>query len=318
MGAITQRLADLAEFRAERTAKEDFDDFWSRTLQQYKTKPLNGKRQRIETYMQGVSAHHITFEGFDDTPLHGWYLIPNDSGADRKHPCLVIYQGYRCQRGLPEYYATWLMMGYAVFIYDTRGQTGESGNRLVSGSGIMTGWMTQGIMEPDAFYGKALVIDAWKALEWVKEQPEIDPDRIAVYGTSQGGGMTLQMAALSDVPKAAVANVPNMCHLEFALMNSTGSVTEISEFLYRHPGSLDRILDTLSYFDNLNLAQKINIPVLYSAGLKDTICLPETIAAAYNGNPTASKRLCLYPFMGHDDGVDEHKALIYAFLREHL
>ncbi|WP_084770703.1 acetylxylan esterase [Paenibacillus barengoltzii] len=54
----------------------------------------------------------------------------------------------------------------------------------------------------------------------------------------------------------------------------------MAEFVARNPGSLEQVLTTLSYFDNLNLAEKINIPVLYSAGFKDLICWPETIAAA--------------------------------------
>ncbi|RRJ64749.1 acetylesterase [Paenibacillus oralis] len=318
MGAIQERIAEVERYRAERTARGDFDEFWSRTLDRLASKPLNGRRERAETMMQGITAEHVMFEGFDDTPLHGWFLVPDGGGGGKKHPCLVIYQGYQCHRGLPENYAAWLLMGYAVFAVDTRGQTGETGNRLTSGQGIVKGWMTQGILEPEQFYAKAMTIDAWKALEWVKEQPEIDPERIGVYGTSQGGGLALQMAALSDVPRVAVANVPNLCHLEFALMNSTGSVAEIAEFLARNPGELERVLATLSYFDNLNLAEKINIPVLYSAGFKDMICWPETIAAAYNRNPAPGKELLLYPFMGHEEGPDEHRLKAYAFLREQL
>ncbi|GJM78575.1 cephalosporin-C deacetylase [Paenibacillus sp. HMSSN-139] len=319
MGAIQERMADVARYRAERTAREDFNEFWSRTLEQFAAKPLHDRREPAATFMQGVGAERVQFEGYDDTPLHGWFLVPNGGeGRKRKLPCLVIYQGYQSHRGIPENYAAWLQMGYAVFAVDTRGQTGETGNRLASARGIVKGWMTQGLLEPEKFYGLAMAIDAWKALQWVSAQPEIDADRIGVYGTSQGGGLALHMAALSEVPCVAVANVPNLCHLEFALMNSTGSVSEIAEFVARNPGALEQVLATLSYFDNLNLAEKIKMPVLYSAGFKDLICWPETIAAAYNRNPAAGKELLLYPFMGHEEGPDEHRLKAYAFLREHL
>lgn len=319
MGAIQERMTDVANYRAERTAREDFNEFWSRTLERFAAKPLNGRRESVETLMKGILAERVQFEGYDDTPLYGWFLIPKGEGRqNRKYPCVVIYQGYQCHRGLPENYAVWLQMGYAVFAVDTRGQTGETGNRLASARGIFKGWMTQGVLEPERFYGLAMTIDAWKALQWVSAQPEIDAERIGVYGTSQGGGLALQMAALSEVPRAAVANVPNLCHLEFALMNSTGSVSEIAEFVSRTPGTLEQVLTTLSYFDNLNLAEKINIPVLYSAGFKDLICWPETIAAAYNRNPAQGKELLLYPFMGHEEGPDEHRLKAYGFLRDYL
>lgn len=319
MGAIQERMTDVANYRAERTAREDFNEFWSRTLERFAAKPLNGRREPVETLMKGILAERVQFEGYDDTPLYGWFLVPKGEGRqNRKYPCVVIYQGYQCHRGLPENYAVWLQMGYAVFAVDTRGQTGETGNRLASARGIFKGWMTQGVLEPERFYGLAMTIDAWKALQWVSAQPEIDAERIGVYGTSQGGGLALQMAALSEVPRAAVANVPNLCHLEFALMNSTGSVSEIAEFVSRTPGTLEQVLTTLSYFDNLNLAEKINIPVLYSAGFKDLICWPETIAAAYNRNPAQGKELLLYPFMGHEEGPDEHRLKAYGFLRDYL
>ncbi|MUG85240.1 prolyl oligopeptidase family serine peptidase [Paenibacillus timonensis] len=319
MGAIQERMADVARYRAEGTAREDFDEFWSRTLEQVVAKPLHDRRESVATFMQGVDAERVQFEGYDDTPLHGWYLVPKGTERQgRKHACLVIYQGYQCHRGNPENYAIWLQMGYAVFAVDTRGQSGETGNHLASARGTIKGWMTQGVLEPENFYGLAMTIDAWKALQWVSAQPEIDAERIGVYGTSQGGGLALQMAALSEVPRVAVANVPNLCHLEFALMNSTGSVSEIAEFVARTPGALEQVLTTLSYFDNLNLAEKIKVPVLYSAGFKDLICWPETIAAAYNRNPAAGKELLLYPFMGHEEGPDEHRLKAYAFLREHL
>ncbi|WP_068786460.1 acetylxylan esterase [Paenibacillus phocaensis] len=319
MGAIQERVAEVARYRAERTAREDFGEFWSRTLERFAAKPLHDRRESADTLMQGVAAHRVRFEGYDETPLYGWFLVPSGGeGRDRKLPCLVVYQGYQCHRGIPENYAVWLQMGYAVFAVDTRGQSGETGNRLASDRGIVKGWMTQGLLEPEKFYGLAMTIDAWKALQWVSAQPEIDAERIGVYGTSQGGGLALQMAALSEVPRAAVANVPNLCHLEFALMNSTGSVSEIAEFVNRNPGTLEQVLMTLSYFDNLNLAEKINIPVLYSAGFKDLICWPETIAAAYNRNPAGGKELLLYPFMGHEEGPDEHRLKAYAFLHEHL
>lgn len=319
MGAIRTRMADVAQYRAERTAREDFDAFWSRTRERFAAKPLHDRREPADTLMKGILAERVQFEGYDDTPLHGWFLVPSGGeGRDQKYPCLVIYQGYQCHRGIPENYAVWLQMGYAVFAVDTRGQTGETGNRLASDRGSVKGWMTQGVLETEQFYGLAMTMDAWKALQWVSAQPEIDAERIGVYGTSQGGGLALQMAALSEVPCVAVANVPNLCHLEFALMNSTGSVSEIAEFVARNPGALEQMLTTLSYFDNLNLAEKINIPVLYSAGFKDLICWPETIAAAYNRNPAAGKELLLYPFMGHEEGPDEHRLKAYAFLREQL
>lgn len=54
MGAIQERIAEVAGYQAKRTAREDFDEFWSRTLDRFASKPLNGRRERAETMMQGL------------------------------------------------------------------------------------------------------------------------------------------------------------------------------------------------------------------------------------------------------------------------
>lgn len=41
-------------------------------------------------------------------------------------------------------------------------------------------------------------------------------------------------------------------------------------------------MSTLSYFDGMNLATLANAPALFSVGLHDPICPPDTIYAAIN------------------------------------
>ncbi|MGV2644193.1 acetylesterase, partial [Clostridium perfringens] len=72
----------------------------------------------------------------------------------------------------------------------------------------------------------------------------------------------------------------------------------------RYPEQLTQILEHLSYFDMLNLAARIEVPVMVSVGWKDTVCMPETIYAAYNRMKSA-KEIRDYPFSGHE--VNEHQ-----------
>lgn len=54
----------------------------------------------------------------------------------------------------------------------------------------------------------------------------------------------------------------------------------------------------------LNLAPRIKAPVMVSVGWKDTVCMPETIYAAYN-RIEANKEIRDYPFSGHE--VNEYQ-----------
>ncbi len=135
-------------------------------------------------------------------------------------------------------------------------------------------------------------------------------------GSSQGGGLALIAAALSDKPAIAVAHIPNMCQMDFGMLNSSSSLSEAAAFCERFPEHLDAVLETLSYYDNMNLAHRIRIPVFASVGLKDLTTMPETIYAAYN-RITSDKRIVPSPFSGHTVTGDQNRKAM-AFIAERL
>ncbi|WP_042169693.1 acetylxylan esterase [Paenibacillus gorillae] len=316
MNAIEKRIEELYRYNPDLTPPVDLDAFWQRTFQEAAMRPLHGTRVLTETPFPAVDVYHVTYEGYDDTPLKGWYIVPKFMAGMGPLPCVVVFHGYTGGKDYPEAYADWALLGMAVFAVDVRGQGGETGNRMDSEYGMTKGWLTQGILDKDQFYYKAITVDALKALEWVAEQPEIDPSRIAVYGDSQGGGLSLMMAALSNVPAAVVANIPNMCHMDFGILNSTSSLQEAAEFVHRSPEHLNAVLNTLSYFDMVHLGEMIEVPVMMSVGLKDTVCMPETIFAAYNRIPS-EKVLNIYPFTGHQVSSYQKRQAM-EFLKKHL
>lgn len=299
MNIIEQRRTGLRAYQPEVTrSKEEMEQFWKPQLMKASRKSLNMKREKVDDGLfPHVDIYRISYEGFDDTPIGGWFIIPAER-LSKPLPCIVIYQGYTGDRGYPERYAQWILLGYCVFAVDVRGQGGETGNLLTSGKGHAKGWVTQGIVEDKNSYYLAMIIDAYKAVECAASQPETDNTRIVVMGTSQGGGLAMAAAALSDQVYGVVADIPNLCHMDFAVMNSTGSISEVAGLLNRHPDKLDEVLTRLSYFDMMNLAYRITAPIMMSVSWKDTVCPPETIYAAYN-QLTCTKSIDDFPFMDH-------------------
>jgi cephalosporin-C deacetylase len=313
--AIQKKINELLALYPPLTAREDLHSYWDQTLECFSKKPLHGSREQAACPQPYIDAYRVTYEGYDDTMIHGWYLLPKFVPQSNL-PCVIIYPGYTGGSEYPEQYSQWLLMGIAVFAVDVRGQGGETGNNLEQAYGMAKGWMTQGILDKDSCYYKAITIDSLKAVDWACGQPEVDSSRIAVVGGSQGGGLALITAALSDKPTLAVASIPNMCHMDHGLMTSTGSLTEAAALAARFPDQLDRILETLSYFDIMNLADRIQIPVMMSVGLKDTVCLPETIFAAYN-RIQSIKEIHTYPFSGHEVR-NHHNRLMMEFVHHHF
>jgi len=317
MNAINRRKNDLLAYRPQVTMDvEALNQYWENVLNSYADKPLEIRRQTVETPMTTVRAERLTYKGGDDTPIHGLYIVPEQGLNGGKLPCVVIYQGYTGDKGLPERYAAWLLLGYAVFAVDARGQGGETGNLLTSEEGFAKGWVSQGITTIERSYYQAITMDAVRAVDAAALQDEVDETRIAVVGASQGGGLSLLAAALNSKVRAVVADIPNMCHMDFGLMNSTSSLTEIAQYIKRYPERLNAVLSTLAHFDLLNLAERIKAPVLMSAGWKDTVCMPETIYAVYN-RIRSLKQLNDYPFSGHEVSEYQNREAI-LFLQEAL
>lgn len=314
---LHRRKSELESYRPEPTLDgAALDRFWSAELARHAERPLGIVRERAESPFAAVAIDRLTYFGFDDTPIHGWFLVPQSRAAGERLPCIVTYPGYTGDRGLPERYAHWLLLGFAVLAVDARGQGGETGSRLRFDAGAAKGWVSLGIADKSSSYYMALAVDAVRAVEAAAQQAEADPDRLAVVGASQGGGLSLLAAALHPGVAAVVADIPNMCHMDYGLLNSTGSLTELAQYVSRYPDRLDIVLDSLAHFDLLNLAHRIAVPVLMSVGWKDTVCLPETVYAAYNriGSP---KRIVDYPFIGHEVKEDQVREAI-VFLRETL
>jgi cephalosporin-C deacetylase len=299
VNAIDRRKLELENYNPPSTiGMNELERFWTEILAAYAAQPLGISREPHPSPFPSVRIDKLTYKGFDDTPVHGWLMLPESPAGDRL-PCIVTYPGYTMDRGMPERYASWLLLGYAVLAVDVRGQGGETGNHLVHSSGASKGWVSQGITDKAHSYYLAITIDAVRAVDAAAEQPEIDAAKIATVGASQGGGLSLLAAALQPKVAAAIGDIPNMCHMDYGILHSTGSLTEIAHYLSRFPDRLRQVLDNLAYFDLLNLVPRITAPVLMSVGWKDTICLPETIYAVYN-RIDSRKHINDYPFIGHE------------------
>lgn len=315
MNTIEKRIQELYNYAPNTAAPSDLEDFWRESLAQVGFEPEKASVIEVNTPFTGMKVQQVIYTGSDDTPLHAWYIRP--AGMEgHKLPCVVFFHGYTGGKGYPEQYASWLMLGVAVMAVDVRGQGGETGSHMNVGYGTVKGWLTQGILEPKCFYYHAITLDALAAIHWAANQPDIDTGSIAVCGVSQGGGLALITSALSEHVQVCVANIPNMCHIDFGILHSNSSLAEAAEFVHRFPQHYEQVLRTLSYFDLLHLAERIRIPTMISVGLKDTVCMPETIFPVYN-RISSAKQLEIYPFTGHAvEAYQQRKSAEY--IMEHL
>lgn len=314
MEFIDNITEELYKYRPSLTNRDDFDEFWERTISESKAVPLESESILYDYPSPFVEVYDITYNGFDGTLIHGWYMCPKF--IDRSNlPCIVHYHGYGGNRGRPADFMQWVMMGFAVISIDCRDQNGDTGNRAIYSSGSTQSAVCKGILDKDEYYFRAVYMDCMRAIDFAYTREEIDKDRIIVEGGSQGGALAMAVAALDHRVYASLADVPSNSNIEKRIEGSYGSFSSVTGYLKVHPDKIEKVYETLSYFDTMNMADKIDCPVLASVGLQDNICPAKLYFATYN-RIRGEKRVEIYPFNGHEGGGAIHNEIKLRYVME--
>jgi fermentation-respiration switch protein FrsA (DUF1100 family) len=137
--------------------------------------------------------HDIEFDA-EGATLRGWFYMPDDAGG-AELPCVVMSHGFSAikEMHLDEYAEVFCRAGLSCVVYDNRG-FGAS----------------------DAARGKPRQeIDPWEqirdyqhAITYAELRPEVDADRVGVWGSSYSAAHSYVVAAIDRRVKAVCGQVP--------------------------------------------------------------------------------------------------------------
>ncbi len=126
----------------------------------------------------------------DGTSVSAWFYPP--SGSSRPFPCVVMAHGLGGTRrmGLARYARRFQAAGLAVLVFDYRffGNSAGRPRHLI--------WIPHQLADWAA------------AVDYVRSRPEVDPKRIALWGTSLSGGHVITTAASDPTIACVVAQCP--------------------------------------------------------------------------------------------------------------
>ncbi|GEL94928.1 acetylxylan esterase [Cellulomonas composti] len=305
-------LDELERYLPELDEPDDLDAFWASTLAEARRHPVLLAAEPVDTGLRLVETLDLTFAGYAGQPVRAWVTRPAGSSGDAL-PAVVEYLGYGGGRGFAHERLAWASAGYVHLVMDSRGQGsswGAGGHTPdEGGSGpAVPGVMTRGIEDPHDHYYRRLMTDAVRAVDAVRALPGVDPARVTVAGISQGGGLALAAAGLSDGLVAAMPDVPFLCHIRRAVgITDSFPYGEVVQYLAVHRGAVESAMRTLSYFDAMHLGRRATAPALFSVALRDTTCPPSTVYAAYHHYaglaPTRpATQIEVYEFNDHEGG----------------
>ncbi len=310
-------LEQLRDYRPEVRRPADFEEFWRATLDAELARPLAAAVVRLDAPLRATEVYDVSWTGYGGQRIQGWLRLP--AHREGPLPAVVQYRGYSGGRGYPHQEMVFAGAGYAHFLIEARGQGWRTPSLTeptpdtdpAAGDMHWPGLMTSGVTSPETYYYRRLYVDALRLLELAVADERVDGSRVAIAGGSQGGGMTIAVAALAamaGIPvAAALPDVAFLCHFERAVgLTDAYPYKEIADLLTTWPQREEQVFDTLSYFDGVNLAPYAQAPALFGVALMDQICPPSTVFAAYNAWGSPAKQIDVYRWNGHEGGSDHH------------
>ncbi len=135
-----------------------------------------------------MNRRDLVFES-EGTALAGWLALP---ATPAPHPLVILAHGLSgiIDLDLAEYAEHFVAGGFACLAYDHRNW------------GRSAGWPRS---ETDPW---RQVADMREAISFARTLPEVDAERIGIWGTSYAGGHVLTVGGLDDRVKCVVSQVP--------------------------------------------------------------------------------------------------------------
>jgi len=150
-----------------------------------------------------------------------------------------------------------------------------------------------------------VLLAARRAVTFLEQQPEVDPERLGVYGHSMGGKLTTDLAGIEPRIKAAVP--------------SCGGAGDILESQTDLPGCVRKsptALELACVSDNAYIP-RITCPILWLSPTNDFHAAIGNMAWNWRNLPDDRTRFSIAPHLNHRH-TDEHHITQHLWFEQHL
>ena len=198
-----------------------------------------------------VEPDLIRYPTFDEQHIPAFLYRPKHAGP---HPIIVDVHGGPESQSRPEFKALEQFLvnsGYALLIPNVRGSTGY---------GKHYSHLDDVEKRLDS------VADLAAAVEWLREQPDIDGDRIIIYGRSYGGFMVL--SAITEYPDLWAAAIESVGISDFVTFLENTSTYRRTHREQEY-GTLEQHRSELRHISPIHKVNQIRVPLLIQHGEND-------------------------------------------------
>ena len=286
------------------TTEPDFERFWKESLARLKkVDPQYQLIHQPQLSKGELNVYEVRMRSYGNIRVRGWYEVPKSKGP---HPVILRVPGYGSNMKPIARFNDMI-----VFSFNPRGH----GNSQEDIKGKPSNYWIRGLDNKEGYYYQGAYLDCVRAVDFLCSRKEVDPKRIAVKGGSQGGGLSLSTAALDSRISLCAPHIPFLTNWD--LYFKTSHWPEMDKWIEEKDSrTWKSTLKTLSYFDTMNMAPRIECPVFMGVGLQDSICPPVTNFAVYN-RLKGKKEYRVYPHAKHSVDKTFHP-LVFNWMRKHF
>lgn len=298
----------LKTYRGSSPKPDDFDSFWDSQLAEmdsYLRAVSLELTPREECSWGNTEAFDVWFTSFDGARIYAKYMRPANSG--KSLPLLFKCHGYSGSSGSWQDLFNQALQGVHVLSVDCRGQGGYSLDEGNNTRATMFGQIVTGVdsSDPSNLLFVKIFKDLYLLITLAVQEFGVDSGRIMSCGGSQGGALSLMIAALYPSINKTVSVYPFLCDYKRVYdmgLHKMHAYQGLGNYLMRFYPSLEhreRFWERLGYIDIQFLMPRIQAEVIFLTGMMDEVCPPSTQFAAYN-RIESEKQALIYPEYGHE------------------
>lgn len=275
---------------------KDFDDFWKKALDEARQIDLNPTKVLLpERCTKDVNVYEVSYHNNRwESKMYGILSIPVKPG---KYPALLRVPG----AGVRPYSGdTYTAPGKCIVLeIGIHGVPVTMEQKVYDdlANAALNGYWDTNLENPDRNAYKRVVTGAVKGVDMIASLDEWDGKTVGVTGSSQGGFLSLAVAALDKRVTFLAAVHDAMCDYEAELHGVAGGWPHY--FYHAKMNAITKArLEGARYYDGVNFARRITVPGWYSFGYNDEVVPPTSAYGLYN-TIKAPKILSLYQMTGH-------------------
>ena len=262
------------------TRRGDFRRFWRDTLEELGRTDPNPRIGVAVTSAEGARIVPVKFASLGGCDIQGFLLagVPASGPAPGARPVVITSHGYNSQCNPVLEARHTVACNTDLFCFDVRG----FGLSRAACDVDPDGYVLTGITEPRRSILRGAVCDYIRAAEVAQRLGSVDGS-VVFHGRSFAGALALVAQAMTQMARFLAVAVPSFGWAAGRrLLVKAGSGHEINHYLERHPSHEDAVMETLSYFDTVNAADRIGCPSIVGVGRQDDVVPAATVYAIAN------------------------------------